>query len=158
MITLSQHESNILFWSKGWYGPKMAENYWQELKVFCDEYYGMDCDIEGMYFSVRTIWRKILDALPNKEWRLNDYENDTLPHKARYYRGSPNYGNTDWRCKDSFNAEQMIQSRVAVMIGQLSSTETKYYKAMLPKDVGDLKVVNREKLEQMFAKKLDSAD
>jgi len=136
----------------------MAENFWAELKILCDEYFGMDCDIEDMYEAVRQVWKKILNALPEKEHLLDEYESDTLPSKARYYWGAPNYGNTNWRCDDSFNGEQMIKARTAKMVSQLGITKVKYYKSMPPQDIGDLKVINRVKLEEMFKNKLDSAD
>jgi hypothetical protein len=103
-----------------------------------------------MYEAVRQVWKKILNVLPNKEHFWDEYERDTLPSKARYYWGSPNFGNTNWHCDDSFNAEQMIRARVAKMISQIAITETKYYESMMPEDVGDLKVKNRETLEEMM--------
>ncbi len=150
MIKLSQHESNILYWSKHWYGDKQRENFWAELKILCDEYFGMDCDVEDMYEAVRQVWKKILNVLPNKEHFWDEYERDTLPSKARYYLGSPNFANRDWHCKDSFDGEQMIRARVAKMISQIGSTEVKYYESMMPEDVGDLKVEKRETLERMM--------
>ena len=130
MIILSQNESNLLYWCKHWYGPKMAQNYWQELKTLCDEYFGMDCDVEDIYEAVRQLWKKILNVLPNKDLFWDEYERDTLPSKARYYFGSPNFVNRDWHCKDSFNEEQMIRARVAKMVSQIGVTETKYYNSM----------------------------
>ncbi len=152
MIKLNQHESNVIYWSKHWYGDKMAENFWKELKALCDKGYLMDCGLRDMYSIVRTLWAKILNEVPNKEYLWDEYENDTLPSKARYYRGSPNYGSTNWHCDDSFDEKQMLQARVAKMISQLGCTQVKYYEAMLPQDVGDLKVKNREKLEEMMNK------
>ena len=110
----------------------------------------MDCDVGDMYEAVRQVWKKILNVLPNKEHFWDEYERDTLPSKARYYWGSPNFGNTNWHCDDSFNAEQMIRARVAKMISQIGSTEVRYYESMMPEDVGDLKVQNRETLETMM--------
>lgn len=81
-----------------------------------------------------------------------------MPNKARYYFGAPNYGNTDWHRKDSFNDEQTLQARIAVMVSQIGRTETKYYDSLLPEDVGDLKVVNREKLEEMFENRVDGGE
>lgn len=158
MLKLNQHESNLLYWSKNWYGRKCAENFWPQLKIICDEGYALSCSVEDMYSIVRMLWVKILDALPNKQHFWDEYENDTLPHKARYYHGSPSYGNTNWHCDNSFNAEQMLQARTAKMISQLGSTQVKYYESMMPEDIGDLKIVSREKLEEMFKNKLDSAE
>jgi len=36
------------------------------------------------------------------------------------------------------------------MISQIGSTEVKYYDSMMPEDVGELKVENREKLQEMM--------
>lgn len=150
MIKLNQHESNILYWSKHWYGGDQRKNFWAQLKILCDEYFGMDCDVGDMYEAVRQVWKKILNVLPNKEHFWDEYENDTLPSKARYYRGSPNYGSTNWHCDDSFNAEQMIRARVAKMISQIGITEVKYYESMMPEDFVGLKVEKREELEKMM--------
>jgi hypothetical protein len=161
MLKLSQRESNILYWSKYWYGSNRRENFWPQLKILCDEYFGMDCDVEDIYEAVRQVWKKILNVLPNKEHFWDEYERETLPSKARYYWGSPNFANRDWHCKDSFDEEQMICARVAKMISQIAITETKYYESMMPEDVGDLKVENREKLQEMMNKReqtLDSAE
>lgn len=160
MLKLSQHESNLLYWSKGWYGGKIfnPENFWSQLKIICDKGYALSCSVEDMYSIVRMLWVKILNEIPNKEFLWDQYEADTLPHKARYYWGAPNYGNTNWHCDDSFNAEQMLQARTAKMISQLGATQVKYYQSMKPKDIGDLKIANREKLEEMFQNKLDSAE
>lgn len=153
MPKLNQHESNVLYWSKGWYGGKQSEDFWPQLKILCDEGYAMPCDVEDMCSIVRMLWVKILDVLPNKNNLWDEYENDTLPHKVRYYWGAPNYGNTDWHCNDSFNAKQLLQARTAKMISQISSTKVKYYESMMPEDIGDLKIENREKLMEMFERK-----
>lgn len=160
MLKLNQHESNVLYWSKGRYGGKQSEVFWPQLKILCDKGYLMTCDVEDMYSIVRILWVKILDVLPNKNHLWDEYENDTLPHKARYYWGAPNYGNRDWHCKDSFNAEQLLKARTAKMISQIGSTKVKYYESMMPEDIGDLKIENREKLMEMFERKnvIDSAE
>lgn len=75
-----------------------------------------------------------------------------MPSKARYYWGAPNFGNTNWHCDDSFTAEQILQARVAKMISQIGSTEVKHYDLMMPEDIGELKVENREKLQEMMNK------
>ncbi len=159
MLQLSQHESNVLYWSKGWYdGGKQAEHFWPQLKILCDEYYGMDGDIGDIYSVIRTFWRKIIDLMPNKDFLLDDYENETLPHKIRFYWGAPNQKNRDWNCNDSFNGEQMLQARVAKMISQISNTEVKYYESLTPEDIGGLKVEKREKLEQMIKTRQNNKD
>lgn len=161
-LFLDQHESNILYWSKHWYGGDQRENFWAELKTFFDKYYLYDCEIGDIYSGVRRIWKKIIEVMPNRDYLFDDYENETLPHRVRLYWGSPNFGNTNWHCDDSFNAEQMIRARVAKMISQIGSTAVKYYEAMMPEDVGDLKVKNKEKLQEMMNnhqfKTLDSSN
>lgn len=152
-LILNQHESNLLYWAKHWYGGKQIKNFWPQLKIICDEGYLLDCDVNDMYSIVRMLWVKILNAHPNKEHLWDEYENDTLPDKSRYYWGAPNYGNTNWHVKTRFSAKQMLQARVAKMISQIGSTKVEHYESMMPKDIKNLKVENREKLAKMMEKR-----
>lgn len=139
MLELTQHESNLLLWTKGHYENPCHETFWNQLEFFYKHHYWMEPDVEGIYVMVRKLWRKIINILPNKEFLLEEYEKETLPTKVRFYWGAPNYLNKNIFCNDSFDTIQMIKSRIVVMCSQLGTTEVKYYKLLPITDIGALK-------------------
>ncbi len=144
MLILTQDESNLIFWSKGHYEDRTHETYWLQLGEIYKKWGDMDeFDLVGTYHMVRDLWRKILKILPNEENLLDAYENDTLPYNTRYFRGAPNYGNTKWSCDDKFSGEDIIRSRIVIMLSQIKLTEVKYYKLLEKQDFAGLKLIKR---------------
>lgn len=152
MLKLTQSESNLLYWTKGWYENRNNESFWTQIGLIYKEYYDMEVDnYDGIYHMVRSLYLKILNVLPNKERMLERYEEETLPSKARYYWGAPNAGNYNWHCHDKFGNEEMIKARICVMMSHLGSTEVKYYTMMPIKEIEGLTLKDsaKEKLAQM---------
>jgi hypothetical protein len=160
MLILNQNESNLIYWTKGWYENNNHENFWPQLKILHKDYVGCSGDIYDLQWYVRRLWKKILEVNPNKERLMEGYEDETLPSKTRYYCGAPNYGNTDWHCKDVFSEEQMVKARISVMVAQISRTETKLYESPFPVDLKGLRIPKDAKvrLEEMFNDKLTAAE
>ncbi len=145
MLELTQNESNLLLWTKGHYADSRAESFWPQLEIFYKEYYWMDeLDIEGAYHMVRELWKKILDAMPNKDRFLERYEEDTLPSKACWFWGGPNFGK--WYNPDThkFDNESLLKARIAVMVSTIGATEVRFYKYLPAQEVGELKLKNKE--------------
>lgn len=136
MLELTQHESNLLLWMKNNYEGKKPETFHSQLEEFYKEDYDMmESDILGIYHMVRSLWKKILKVLPNKEYLEDEYENNTLNNAVYFYWGAPNFGNFS---KVLFDEEQILQARIAVMCSQLKLTEVKYYKLLPMTKVGNL--------------------
>ena len=88
-LKLTQFESNLIHWTKHWYEGSSHENFWPQIGAIYKEQYDMDADCyEGIYHMVRDLWLKIVDVLPNRERIREEYENDTLPTRAKFFWGA----------------------------------------------------------------------
>lgn len=146
MLKLTQDESNLIYWSKGHYEERTHETYWPQLGEIYKEWGDMEkFDLVGAYHMVRNLWQKILRVLPNEANLLDAYENDTLPGNSRYFRGAPNYGNTKWNCDDKFSGEDIVKTRIVIMLSQIKLTEVKYYDLLPKQDFAGLKLINQPK-------------
>ncbi len=145
MIELTQHESNLLLWTKGHYEGRGNESFWPQIGAIYMEQYDMDEPyVDGIYRMVRELWKKIIWNLPNKERLLEEYEGATLPSKAKLYWGS--YRPSFWYNpeKDKFNDEDLIKARISVMISQLGSTLVQYYNYLPAQETGGLKLNKKD--------------
>lgn len=145
MLTLNQFESNLLLWTKGHYENPCAESFWPQIGRFYMEHYGMDEPYaEGIYHMVRELWKKIIWNLPNKERLLDQYEEETLPSKAKRYWGS--YTGNFWYVPeiDKLNNEGLIKARISVMVSQLKCTLVQYYSLLLAEEIAGLKLNKKD--------------
>lgn len=144
MIILTQNESNLLLWTKGHYEGRGNDSFWPQIGAIYMEQYDMDeFDIWGVYHMVRELWKKIIWNLPNKERLLEQYEEETLPSKAKRYWGS--YTGNFWYDpeKDKLNDEGMLKARISVMVSQLGCTLVQYYEYLPAQETAGLKLEKR---------------
>lgn len=154
MLTLDQNQSNLLYWTKGWYENHDHKNFWPQLKILYKDYTHGDGDIFDLQWYVRELWRKLIKANGNEDFLIERYEEETLPIKARYYRGAPNHNdNQNWQ--QSFSSEEIVEARIAVMASQIAFIHANKFKSLFPTDLDGLTISeeNKQKLQQMFDNK-----
>lgn len=145
MIKLTQDESNLLCWTKGHYENRENDTFWPQLGAIYMEQYNMaELDLGGIHHMVRELWKKIIWNLPNKERLLDQYEEETLPSKAKRYWGS--YTGNFWYVPeiDKLNNEGLIKARISVMVSQLKCTLVQYYSLLLAEEIAGLKLNKKD--------------